>query len=66
MDLEREEKTKRLVEEAECPTNVGRVARELDIAWATARSTLLGLAVEEEISARRTENGWIFYTGEDD
>lgn len=55
-------KAKKYVEEAELPVSVGQVAKELDVAWATARGILLGLASEGKITAQKTGKSWIFYS----
>lgn len=58
-----ENKAKNIVEKADKPVSIQKIANELDISWGTARAMLLSLALEGEIQGARTDKGWIFYKG---
>jgi hypothetical protein len=53
-------KTVKVLEEAGRPASIEYVARQLGIAWGTARAILLQLALEEKIIAERTTTSWVF------
>jgi hypothetical protein len=53
-------KTIKVLEEAGRPASIEYVARQLGIAWGTARAILLQLALEEKIVAEMTTTSWVF------
>lgn len=55
-----EPETLRLLNNAEIPITVDYIARELSIAWDTARAILLGLACQRRIKAIKTMKSWVF------
>ena len=59
-NIEFESKALALINEAKIPVSVDYIARQLDTAWDTSRSILLGLAAEGRIKALRTMHGWVF------
>ena len=50
----------KIVTKSSIPVTVDYVARQLSIAWDTARALLLGLACREKIQAIKTMKSWIF------
>lgn len=57
---ELEKQAESLVNDAKVPVTVDYIARQLHIAWDTARSLLLSLAVQGRVSAVKTMKSWIF------
>lgn len=50
----------KLVNEIDIAVTVDYIARELSIAWDTARALLLGLACQGKIQAIKTMKSWVF------
>jgi hypothetical protein len=57
---ELEKQAQALVEGAAVPVTVDYIARQLHIAWDTARSLLLSMALKGQVSAVKTMKSWIF------
>jgi hypothetical protein len=57
---ELENRAQTLVEDAKFPVTVDYIARQLHLAWDTARSLLLSLALRNRITAVRGMNSWTF------
>lgn len=55
-----ETQTLELVNESSIPITADYIARQLSIAWGTARSLLLGLACQGKIEAIKTMKSWVF------
>lgn len=49
-----------LIGEARIPVTVDYIARKLKISWDTARSLLLGLAIQDQLKATKTMKSWVF------
>jgi hypothetical protein len=49
-----------LIAEARIPVTVDFIAHNLKVSWDTARSILLGLAIQERLKATKTMKSWIF------
>lgn len=62
--MSNQEKTLEIVEKAEGPVDVKFVAKQLGVAWATARALLMNLLVERKVQGMKTRNGWIYATGD--
>ena len=54
----------RVVEAASQPVTADYVAFHLGVAWNTAKTTLLELAVSRRVKATKTSHGWIFTAAE--
>ena len=66
LDIEELEKqAQALVEGARVPVTVDYIARQLHVAWDTARSILLTLALKGRVSAVKTMKSWIFQTAQE-
>lgn len=50
----------KLVQENDLPVTADYVARQLSVAWDTARALLLGLACQGKIEAIKTMKSWVF------
>jgi hypothetical protein len=49
-----------LIADAKIPVTVDFIAQNLKVSWDTARSLLLGLAIQERLKATKTMKSWIF------
>lgn len=49
-----------LLKASRTPCSISYIARQLDVAWVTARALLLTLAIEGKIKWQKTMNGTIF------
>lgn len=56
-----EESTIELLKGSKVPCSISYVAKHLSIAWATARTILLNLALQGKIKSQRTTTSLIFW-----